>query len=128
MPKGIWVWPPDPRGQRKILSKVSSSLHLIAALAAIGKTKDGMSNAELDDAINSSSEWTTLWVVRQLTSLGFVDFKVDLFGNAAKYSLTETGRTALSIITGQPPQKTVPPVRPTAPTPQPPQAAAPKVA
>ena len=81
-----------------------------------------MSNAELDDAINSSSEWTTLWVVRQLTALGFIDFKVDLFGNPAKYRLTEIGRTALSTITGQPAQ------RPTAPAQPATQAAAPHTA
>jgi hypothetical protein len=98
----------------------------MAALTAIAKSKDGTSNSELDDAINSSSEWTALWLIRQLTALGFVDFKVDLFGNPAKYRLTETGRTALSMITGQPPKKTVPPPQPPSPTPPGPQAAAPR--
>ncbi len=118
MPKGLWVWPTDLRGQRKVLRKVSESPHLVAALTAIAKSKEGMSNAELDDAINDSAEWTTLWVIRQLTSLGFVEFKVDFFGNPARYQLTESGRSALTTITGQPP-----PPRPTAPatTPAPPQ-------
>jgi hypothetical protein len=89
----------------------------MAALAALAKSKDGMSDSELDDAINSNSEWTTLWVIRQLTSIGFTDFKVDFFGNPATYRLTEAGRTALSTITGQPLQRPIPPPA-SPPTPQ----------
>lgn len=123
MTKGVWVWPADPKGQRKVLRNVAESKHLMAAMTVIGKSKDGMSNAELDDAINDSSEWTTLWVVRQLTSLGFIEFKVDFFGNPARYQLTEAGRVALSMLTGQPlPQKPPAPVQPA------PQAAAPRAA
>ena len=91
-----------------------ASPHLMAALTAIGKSKDGMSNAELDDAINDNSEWTTLWIVRQLMALGFLEFKVDFFGNPAKYQLTETGRVALATITGQ----SIPPKPPSAAPPQ----------
>ncbi len=125
MPKGLWIWPSDPRGQRKVLRKVAESPHLAAALAAIAKSKEGMSNAELDDAINDSSEWTTLWVIRQLTSLGFVEFKVDFFGNPARYQLTEPGRAALSTITGQPPPPK-PPAPAATPAPPRPQPTAPK--
>ncbi len=115
MPKGVWVWPPDPKGQRRAMRKVAGSPHLMAALAAIAKSKDGLSNAELADAVNDTSEWTTLWVVRQLTSLGFLDFKVDFFGNPARYQLTEAGRVALSMMTGQPlPQKPPAPAAPAA--------------
>ena len=106
MTKGFWVWPSDPRAQRRVLRNVARSPHLMAALAAIGKSKEGMSNAEVDEAINDSSEWTTLWVIRQLTSLGFIEYKVDYFGNPARYQFTESGRAALSMITGLPlPQK-----------------------
>jgi hypothetical protein len=117
MTKGLWVWPADPRGQRKMLKKVAGSPHLLAAMTAIGKSKEGMSNAEVDDTLNGSSEWTTLWVIRQLTSLGFIEFKVDFFGNPARYQLTEAGRTALSVLTGQPPHQKPP--TPTSPAPQP---------
>ena len=99
--KGLWTWPSDPRGQKKTLRRVADSPHLIAAMAAIGKSKEGLSNAELPDALNDSSEWTTLWVVRQLMALGFIEQKVDFFGNPIKYQLTESGRTVLSTITGQ---------------------------
>jgi len=133
MPKGLWIWPSDPKAQRIVLRKVAASPHLMAALTAIGRSKEGMSDAELDDAINDNAEWTTLWVIRQLTALGFIEFRVDLFGNPARYQLTEAGRSALATITGQPP----PPKPPTAapprpqpapPTPPSPQPVAPKAA
>ena len=102
MPKGLWVWPSDSQGQSETLKKVATSPHLRAAMAALANSEEGMSNAELDDAIGGSSEWTTLWVVRQLTALGFVEFKVDFFGNPARYNLTELGRASLSKMTGAP--------------------------
>jgi hypothetical protein len=144
MPKGIWIWPADPRGQRSVLRKVAASSHLMGAMSALAKSKEGMSNTELDDAINDSSEYATLWVVRQLTALGFIEYKVDFFGNPARYQLTGQGRVAYSTITGQPLPKPVPvppapqhaspapPTPPAAPAPaaQPrqPQPAAPKPA
>jgi hypothetical protein len=94
----------------------------MAAMTAIAKNKEGLSNVELADATNNTSEWTTLWVVRQLTSLGFLEFKVDLFGNPARYQLSEAGRAAFALVTGQPPPKPPPPASPA------PQPAAPKAA
>ena len=126
MPKGIWVWPSDARGQRAVLRRVVASPHLMDAMSALAKSKEGMSNAELEDAINDSSEWTTLWVIRQLTSLGFLEFKVDFFGNPARYQLTDQGQTALSVITGKPVSKP-PPAAPSPPQ-TPPKPAAPPAA
>lgn len=121
MDKGLWVWPSDPREQRRTLRRIAQSERLVAALAGIAKSKEGMSNAELDELLNDNSNWMTLWSVRQLLSLGFIEYKVDLFGGPGRYSVTELGRNALSVISGQPaPQKPTPP-----PTP-PPQAVAPK--
>jgi len=128
MTSGLWVWPSDPKGQRKVLRQVAASPHLVAALTALAKSKGGLSNAELDDAISDNSEWMTLWVIRQLTSLGFIEFKIDLFGDPAKYRLTELGRQALSIITGQPLRKPPAPAPTRAPVPPVPQPAAPKTA
>ena len=128
MTSGLWVWPSDPKGQRKVLRQVAASPHLVAALTAIGKSKEGLSNAELDDVINDNSEWMTLWVIRQLTALGFTEFKIDFFGDPAKYRLTEIGRQALSTITGQPLQKPPAPTPTRTPAPQVPQPAAPKTA
>ena len=135
MPKGVWVWPSDPKGQRRVLKKVAESPHLVPVLAAIAKSTEGLSNSDVAEVFSDGSEWPTLWVIRQLTSLDFIEFKVDFFGNPARYQITERGRTALSTTTGQPPPK--PPV-PAPPTPQPakapvpappaPQQAAPKAA
>ncbi|MBI3840371.1 MAG: hypothetical protein HY297_00185 [Thaumarchaeota archaeon] len=113
MKTGLWVWPAEAKAQSKVLRKLAASQHLVAAMTALAKSKDGLSNSEVDDVIADNSEWMTLWVVRQLTSLGFVEFKVDLFGEPAKYQLTELGRNTLSRITGQPTQlkaSTPPPV------------------
>ncbi len=123
MPKGLWVWPSDTKGQRRTLKKVADSPHLMAALSALSKSKEGMSDSELTEVVTSGWEWTLLWVIRQLTSLGFVEYKVDFFGNAARYQLTEAGRVAYTMITGQPPAQ-----KPPAPAPQALQPAAPKAA
>ena len=128
MPKGIWIWPSDPRGQSRVLKNVAASPHLTAAMAAVAKSKEGMSNAEMAEAIGDTSEWPTLWVIRQLTALGFIEYKVDFFGNPARYQMTEQGRAALTKITGQPlpkppapapaaPQPSKAPPSPPAPTP-----------
>ena len=107
-----------------MLSKMAESPHLMAAMSALAKSKEGMSNSELAEALNDGSEWTTLWVIRQLTSLSFIEFIVDFFGNPARYQMTEQGQAAFSAITGQPLPK--PPVQaPPQPAPQP---AAPKAA
>ena len=116
--QGLWVWPSDPKAQARVLAKVAESDHLKKALAGLAKSKDGMSNSELDDMLADNSNWMTLWVVRQLTSLGFVEYNVDLFGEPAKYRLSELGRSAFSYVTGQPVQAKAPaspaPVQPPA--------------
>ena len=122
MPEGIWIWPSDPKGQRKVLKRVAESPHLVASLAAIAKSSEGMSNAEVAEVFSDGSEWPTLWVIRQLTSLGFIEFKVEFFGNPARYQVTPQGRIALCMLTGQP--LPMPPA-PASPAPQP---AAPKAA
>jgi len=129
MNKGLWIWPSDQNAQRMVLRRVAESKQLVSAMAAIVKSKEGLSNAELDDLIGDNSEWLTLNFVRQLTSLGFIEFKVDFFGGPAKYQLTDRGRNALSMITGKPvqPSQQKPPAPPQTPPPAP-QAAAPKAA
>lgn len=118
MNKGLWIWPLDERSQRRVLRRVAEAKHLVPAMAAIAKSKEGLSNSELDNVIGDNEQWITLWIVRQLTSLGFIEFKVDFFGGPAKYQLTDRGRTALGVITGKP----VPALVPTPAPVQPPQA------
>ncbi|HZW84428.1 MAG TPA: hypothetical protein VFE91_00800 [Nitrososphaerales archaeon] len=116
MKSGLWVWPASGKAQKKLLKRVGDSPHLMAALTALNKNKDGLSNSELDFALGDNSEFMTLWVVRQLTSLGLIEFKVDFFGGPAKYQITEAGKIAFTTITGVPP---APPPRPQpAPAPQ----------
>jgi hypothetical protein len=89
--------------------KVSGSEHLMTALKALGKSKEGLSNSELDYSLSNNSEWMTIWVTRQLVSLGFVTYKVDFFGNPARYALTDLGRDVLQRLTAptapKPPQQ-----------------------
>lgn len=126
MNTGFWIWPTDAKAQRRMLRNVSKAEHLVAAMQAIAKSKDGLSNAQLDDALSDYSNWQTRWVVDQLISLGFADYKVDFFGGPGKYKLTELGANALSVITGkpiqkQPPTPASPPAatKPTTPAPSP---------
>jgi len=102
MNTGLWVWPAEPRAQRRTLRKVANSEHFVAGMQAIAKSKDGLSNAQIDDALSEFSNWGTRWIVDQLMSLGFIDYKVDFFGGPGKYVLTDLGRSALSAITGKP--------------------------
>jgi hypothetical protein len=84
----------------------------MVALESITKNEAGLSNSELDELLAGNSNWTMLWPIRQLASLGFIEYRVDLFGGPGRYSATELGRNALSIISGQL-------VQPKAPTPAP---------
>jgi hypothetical protein len=101
MNAGLWVWPSDAKAQQEVLQRVAASPHFFQALTSLMKN-EGLSNSELDDAIADNSNWMTLWTMRQLTSLGFVEYHVDFFGGPARYQLTELGRSALGMITGQP--------------------------
>jgi len=108
MNTGLWVWPSDAKAQRETLRAVASSPPLLQAMTFLMKNKEGLSDSELDDMSADNSEWMTLWTVRQLTSLGFVEYRVDLFGGPARYSLTELGRNALGTIMGKPVQQKPP--------------------
>ena len=101
MDSGIWIWPSDTRAQQKTIELVASSPQLVRALTLLKKSKEGLSNAELDDQMDDNSNWITLWTMRQLTSLGFVEYGVDLFGGPARFHITDLGRTVLATITGQ---------------------------
>lgn len=122
---GLWVWPSDPKAQRRTLRKVVKSGHLVAAMQAMAKSSDGLSNAQIDDALSEYSHWQTRWVVEQLISLGFADYKVDFFGGPGKYVLTELGQNVLPTMTGKPVQTQTPARPPSPPKPlMPPQPAA----
>lgn len=111
MKHGFWVWPGDERQRRKTLRAVAGDVHLFTLLKAIAKSKDGMSNPEVDETLGNNSDWMTLWTVRQLLALGFVDYKVDLFGEPSRYIVTELGKSVLDIMT-RPPRAVAPVPRP----------------
>jgi hypothetical protein len=108
MNAGLWIWPSDIKAQQKVLQKIATSPHLLLAMTFLMSNKEGLSNSELDDLTADNSNWMTLWTVRQLTALGFVEYNVDFFGGPARYQLTELGRNALGMITGQPVQQKSP--------------------
>jgi hypothetical protein len=109
MNTGLWLWPSDAKAQGRALREVASSPHLVQAMTLLMKSQEGLSNSELTDLTADNSNWMTLWTVRQLTSLGFVEFRVDFFGGPARYRLTELGRDVIGKITGQPAARQSPP-------------------
>lgn len=115
MNTGLWIWPSDTKSQQKVLQMVAASPQLLNVMTFLMKNKEGLSNSELDDLTADNSNWLTLWTLRQLTSLGFVEYKVDFFGGPARYSLTELGKNTLGIVTGKPVQQSPPVKAPPAP-------------
>jgi len=105
---GIWVWPTDPKTQRRTLRKVSRSPQLSTLLKAIAGSSEGLSNPEVSEVLRNDSGWLAIWAVRQLLSLGFVTYKTDLFGEPSRYVITDLGKRAAAIISGQPMPKPEP--------------------
>ena len=108
MKGGIWVWPTDPKMQRRTLRKVSRSPQLSTLLKAIAESSEGLSNPEVSEVLRNDSGWLAIWAVRQLLSLGFVTYKTDLFGEPSRYVITDLGKRAAAIISGQPMPKPEP--------------------
>ena len=75
--------------------------HLPIILAALAKSKDGLSNAQIDNMLANNSQWITARHLGKLMALGFVEYEVEIFGDAGMYTLTELGKTVLPTITGQ---------------------------
>ena len=103
MNEGIWVWPSDLKMQRRTLRKVSHAPHLMTLLEAIAKRSDGLSNPEVSETLGNNSGWMIIWSIRQLLALGFIKYEVDLFGEASRYVITELGKQAAAIMSGQRP-------------------------
>ncbi len=100
--KGIWSWPTEEKRQDKIIRNITASSSMLAVLIALSKNKNGLSNAQIDIAVANFSQWNTLWTLRQLLALGFVECKMELFGNSGKYVLTELGMRIAQKLTEQP--------------------------
>src|SRR5713226_1054954 len=91
--------------QRRTLRKLSHSPQLSTLLKAIADSSEGLSNPEVGEVLGNNSGWLAIWAVRQLQSLGFVSYKTDLFGEPSRYVITDLGRQAAAIISGQPTSK-----------------------
>ncbi len=96
--RGIWVWPADPKERDRILQKILREDELVAILIALANNPEGLSNAQLDRLLANNSQWRTLSHTKELMALGFVDYHVQLFGDAGRYQLTELGRAIVSRI------------------------------
>jgi hypothetical protein len=94
--RGIWVWPSEPKEQDKTLQKILREDELVAILIALANNPEGLSNAHLDRLLANNSQWRTLLHMKELMALGFVDYRVQLFGDAGKYQLTDLGRAIVS--------------------------------
>jgi hypothetical protein len=96
--KGIWAWPSEPGDQEKTLRKIVEEDELVTILAALAKSPEGLSNAQLDRLLSNNSQWRTLPHMKELIALGFVQYHVQFFGEAGKYELTDLGKTVVSRI------------------------------
>ena len=96
--KGIWVWPEDAKAQTKALRKIIQEDELATILLALANNPDGLSNAQLDRLLANNSQWRTLSHLRELTSLGFIQYQIQFFGGPGKYQLTELGRSVAARI------------------------------
>jgi hypothetical protein len=90
--RGLWIWSEDAKEQDRVIGELRQEGHLASILKTLQSAgKGGLSNAEIDLALTSYSQWGTLWHLRELTALRFIEYKVALFGEPARYSLTELG-------------------------------------
>ncbi len=99
--QGIWFWPSDAKEQSKVLRRIAQEDELTTILNALAKKPDGLSNAKIDKLLGNDSQWRTLLHMRELTALGFVEYKVQFFGGPGQYVLTDLGKSILPRITGQ---------------------------
>jgi hypothetical protein len=94
--KGIWTWPSEPKEQDKVLRRILDEDELFTIILALANNSQGLSNAELDRLLANNSQWRTLSHMRELVALGFVEYHVQLFGDAGKYQLTDLGKTVVA--------------------------------
>jgi DNA-binding HxlR family transcriptional regulator len=59
------------------------------------RAKDGLSNAEIDSALGTASQWIIYSRLRKLVELGIIEYDIQLFGEAGKYHLTQKGLSVL---------------------------------
>lgn len=95
--KGTWTWPSDSNHRETALQRVAHDQRFAAILAALAKNPGGLSNAQLDSTAANNSQWRTSWRMKELTALGLVEYKPELFGEPGRYTLTEHGKALLNL-------------------------------
>ena len=90
---GTWAWPSDSKQQETALHKVVQDHRLTAILEILGKNPGGLSNAQIDNLVANNSQWRTSWLMKELTALGLIEYKAELFGESGRYTLSEYGKT-----------------------------------
>jgi hypothetical protein len=96
--KGTWFLP--EKDKRRALERLETP-HIMKIMTALKVKGDvGLSNAEIDSLLGTASQWLIFWDLRELTSLGIIEFHVHLFGEAGTYRLTLLGRSILDEIQG----------------------------
>jgi hypothetical protein len=70
-------------------------------LKALAASSEGLTNPEVAELLGNNSGWMAIWATRQLLSLGFAKYKTDLFGEPSRYVITDLGKQAAAIISGE---------------------------
>ncbi len=92
--QGPWVWS-DPAKRQSVLGEIRKT-HLDRILNVLAKSQGkGLSNAELDSAMRTWSTWSIHWQLTELLALGLIEYKVELFGEPGRYTITPLGLTVL---------------------------------
>ncbi|MDG6977491.1 MAG: hypothetical protein JRN58_00225 [Nitrososphaerota archaeon] len=96
--RGLWRWPSEQSDQERTLRQIAEEDELGTIMLALSTDSSGLSNAQIDRLLKNNSQWRTLRHMKELIALGFVNYKVQYFGEAGRYELTDLGRSALSNI------------------------------
>jgi predicted transcriptional regulator len=87
--KGLWTAREIENGRTS--KELGEEAHLVSILKILEASKNGLSNAEIDVALNNNSQWVAMWHIRELMAGGLVRYQVQLFGEPGKYTVTESG-------------------------------------
>jgi hypothetical protein len=93
--RGAWTW--QEKEKHQIIDRLKTP-RMLGILTALKGNESGLSNAEIDSILGTASQWLIFWDLRELMSLGIVEYKVELFGEPGKYHLTQLGLSVLQQI------------------------------
>jgi len=74
--------------------------HLLAIMRILEKSRDGLSNAEIDALLDNNSQWAAALYLKQLSAALLIVYRTQFFGEPGKYILTESGRALLRRVSG----------------------------